>query len=307
MTDKQQAIFFFLIVFFFTCGAGLLVYRQYNAYYEEKTANDLQVAVNLPVQKTPASIVLPDGRLQVNSPKEGDTVGQTFKVSGFAQGWFEATIAVKVFDDKNNLLYSGSAMASQDNYSQPSPFSGQVILTATSTTPAGRIEFNDYSAKDGSLVYQKVVYIKFADFTADTTGWKIYRNEEYGFEFQYPEIWVLEADKNGISLNSPENLKNEFRGTDIIIAFDKNPNNLSAKEYYDGNHGIAAFDNPSQDKEILIDNKKAYKLYPATGESAGELVIIPVGQIYIRFDTSSVNNTVGIVFEKILSTFKFIK
>jgi hypothetical protein len=304
MNDRQQAIFFFLIVFLFTCGAGLLVYRQYNAYYEEKTANDLQAAANLPVQKTPASIVLADGRLQVNIPKEGDMVSQIFTVSGFAQGWFEGSIAIKVFDASNAPLFVGNAIAG-DNYSHPAPFQTTVTLTATSTTPAGRIEFNDYSAKDGSLVYQKVINIRFADYAM--SGWKTYKNEQYGFEFEYPEIWVLEADKNGISLNSPENLKNEFRGTDIIIAFDKNSNNLSAKEYYDGNHGIAAFDNPSQDKEILIDNKKAYKLYPATGESAGELVIIPVGQIYIRFDTSSVNNTVGIVFEKILSTFKFTK
>jgi hypothetical protein len=183
-------------VFFFAAGAGLLVYKQYLNYYEEKTANDLDEAVNLSVQKPSAPTVLADGRLQVDSPKEESTVGQTFTISGYAQGWFEGNIAIKVFDASNTPLYIGNAIAG-DNYTRPAPFSSTITLSATSTTPTGRIELNDYSAKDGSLVYQKVVNIKFSSVSSpeagggDISGWKTYKNDQYGFEFEYPATWEI--------------------------------------------------------------------------------------------------------------------
>jgi len=86
------------------CGAfGLQAIR---GLLSAKTEIDLEAAAApaaLPKPKAPT--VLADGRLQVDSPKEGDTVGQTFTVSGFAQGWFEGNIAIKVFDG-NSQLYT---------------------------------------------------------------------------------------------------------------------------------------------------------------------------------------------------------
>lgn len=176
-----------LIFVFLGCGIFLVVLQQLQMNYR-KTIN----VSDLPKHQV-KQIVLADGRLQVDNPKEGDTVGQTFTVSGYAQGWFEATIAVKVFDNNENLLYQNSVMASGDNYGQPAPFNGKITLTGTSTAPAGRIEFNDYSQKDGNLAYQKVVHIKFGDYKAiDTTGWKTYKNDQYGFELQYPPDWNFE-------------------------------------------------------------------------------------------------------------------
>ena len=112
-------------------------------------------------QATSTPVTLSDGRLRVDSPKVGDTVGQSFGVSGYAQNWFEGNIAIKVYDDNNRLLYQGIAIAS-DNYDHPAPFSSVVTLSATPTATNGHLEFNDYSAKDGSLIYQKVVNIKFS-------------------------------------------------------------------------------------------------------------------------------------------------
>jgi Immunoglobulin-like domain of bacterial spore germination len=160
MTDKQQSAFFLLIVFFFTCGAGLLIYRGYNLFYQESAVMNIEAA-DLAVQKVPAPAVLADGRLQVDSPKKGATVGRAFTVSGFAQDWFEGNITIKVFDNSGQLLYQGNAIA-EDNYGHPAPFKTSVTLIATPATPTGRIEFNDYSAKDGSLAYQKTINIKFA-------------------------------------------------------------------------------------------------------------------------------------------------
>ncbi|MDR3642226.1 MAG: Gmad2 immunoglobulin-like domain-containing protein [Candidatus Doudnabacteria bacterium] len=165
MTDRQQASYFFLIVFFFACGAGLLIYKNYNDYFQQKTEIDLEaasIAVVKPKPKTPA--VLADGRLEVDQPKEGDTLGNSFTVSGYAQDWFEGTIVIKVYDAGSTLLYSGNTITSGDNYGHPAPFNASITLTATSTTPTGHMEFNDYSAKDGSLTYQKKININYSAF-----------------------------------------------------------------------------------------------------------------------------------------------
>ncbi len=136
--------------------------------------------------------------------------------------------------------------------------------------------------------------------------WKTYRNEEYGFEFRYPNYWILEESDNSVSLDSPENYADPLRRIEILVTFDKNPKSLSAKEYYDGQNGISAFDNPEQDSEITIDNNRAYRLYPNTGISPGMLVLIPLENIFIRFDTLSERRDTSMIFDQILSTFKFI-
>jgi hypothetical protein len=141
--------------------------------------------------------------------------------------------------------------------------------------------------------------------TIDTSNWKTYTNEQYGFEFKYPAGWKFETNKNSVSLNSPENQKCELCRLDIVIAFDKNTKNFEAKNYYNGKNGILAFDNPSEDIEIKIDGRVAYKLFPTTGEVAGELVIIPLNGIFIRFDINYSKET-ELMLNQILSTFKFI-
>lgn len=145
-----------------------------------------------------------------------------------------------------------------------------------------------------------------ASSTNEFADWKTYTNEEYGFEFKYPNDWILEADRDGVSLDSPENFRNPNRRIEILIAYDKNLNNLNAKQYYDGVNGIKAFDNPTEDREVIVGNQKAYELYPTTGEFPGELVIIPKEQIFIRFDTVLIKENTDVVLSQILSTFKFI-
>ncbi len=50
----------------------------------------------------------------------------------------------------------------------------------------------------------------------DTSNWKTYRNEEYGFEFKYPEGWEIRDRGDFISLILPVNSK--INGTLNILA-----------------------------------------------------------------------------------------
>ncbi len=70
MTNRQQSAFFLAIVFLFTCGAGLLIYKQYDEYFSQKAAIDLEAAdAAQPIVKksqSPAATSTPD---QVNGWK----------------------------------------------------------------------------------------------------------------------------------------------------------------------------------------------------------------------------------------------
>ena len=44
--------------------------------------------------------------------------------------------------------------------------------------------------------------------TKDTTNWKTYRNEKYGFEFKYPDDWTIEETSMGVLFLSSQDRKN---------------------------------------------------------------------------------------------------
>lgn len=118
--------------------------------------------VSKPKNKPITRTVLPYfERMQVITPTSNEFINNTFVVSGYAWGWFEGNIPIRVYDYNNALLYDGYITAS-DNYSAPSYFSKTISLSKNPTTDGGTIEFNDYSAKDGRLVYQKIVPVQFA-------------------------------------------------------------------------------------------------------------------------------------------------
>lgn len=112
----------------------------------------------------PQSLANFDGRLRIDSPKAGDTVGNTFTVSGYAQNWFEGNIPIKVYDSSNSVLFSGNTTV-PNNYDSSQAFSIIITLEKPAATDNGKIVFSDYSEKDGKLVYRKEVNIKFSNVT----------------------------------------------------------------------------------------------------------------------------------------------
>lgn len=282
-----------LIFVFLACGIGLAVFAQWSSQYRQQVYE--QTKAGLPVHQekvtTLAPTVLADGRLQVDSPKEGDAIGQTFTVSGYAQDWFEGNIAIKVFDASNTPLFIGSTIAG-DNYGHPAPFNSSIILTATSTTPAGKIEFNDYSAKDGSLVYQKVVNIKFVNIVTIMLGWKYYSGhtaygEQYTFSLQYPENWSL----------------GEFNGSKALIK------GKCAIVPGAGGHGMEGYPVPKVEYAIVDGLKATIQTWSLAGSDALVNTQIMSGNNDYIFDLNypSGQTQCLIDFKNILNTVKINK
>ncbi len=167
---------------------ALIAVAAIGGYFAWQKYSEMQPVPNPQAQK--ASLENFDGRLRIYSPKEGSVLGSLFDITGYAQDWFEGNVPVKVEDSASNILYNGSITV-PDNYGKPQGFSFRVVLNKSPTTAEGKIVFNDYSAKDGKLLYQKEISIKFIPEVIHTANWKTYTNNQYEFAVDYPLTYQI--------------------------------------------------------------------------------------------------------------------
>ncbi len=137
----------------------------------------------------------------------------------------------------------------------------------------------------------------------DTSNWKTYRNEEYGFEVRYPEEWrVNEVNKNIIGLLPPDR-KPEIEYTGDIGFFIKpRINNESVEDVYNGRNGPELFQSATGGYRLIsIDGKEAYYFNDVMGLLPSDVVIIPMENWFIEID--AIDNFE--VFEELLKTVSF--
>lgn len=104
-----------------------------------------------------------------------------------------------------------------------------------------KVTFLSLSIQRNAKNYNKIVFEEIVDnlqfFRIDSeSGWKIYRNEEYGFEIQYPPHWQSSEyglyDYKGERSSRPFiSLSKDDFSIDVFIM--ENPDNLNSQDYVD--------------------------------------------------------------------------
>lgn len=151
----------------------------------------------------------------------------------------------------------------------------------------------------------------------DISDWKTYTNNQYGFELKYPSNWVIEN-----TVDVEPNIREEKGffdglGGNVRLTIYKNPNNLSAKDWYQqtlvGYEFSSEAGSPKYDGKLdkiesvqngirVITPRPNYinnRVFIKTGNS-----IIRIGTNYSESDSSKESRI--LLFDKILSTFKFV-
>jgi hypothetical protein len=138
---------------------------------------------------------------------------------------------------------------------------------------------------------------------SETADWKTYRNEELGFEFKYPENWVIEKTSNYISFCSTKYLDaNEC----VILRTYDNPSNLSLRDFVGNNAEelmINLEDSFGEQEKIINGRSVFYFEEPAIGTLSN--YFISANQRILHFQASDYEYETDKVCEKIISIFKF--
>lgn len=193
-----------------------------------------------------------------------------------------------------------------------------IILLGTIATCVGVFNFVKQPTQDyGSIVINHKVS-KPSPVINEVKDWKTYTNSEYGFEFKYPNDWIISRqptlDSDGtviIGFASSDIQKNpQFKeyGGDFNIFIYNNPSSLSIKDYFNDKPGLGPNligDASGGVKNIIVDGQNGLRLYGVTGESTSDVAIFPnfVNKKFIVIE--DIYNPS--LIDKILSSFRLIK
>jgi hypothetical protein len=128
----------------------------------------------------------------LKSESIGDTeILKFYRINSYATLWVTESVLIPLRKEPfSNILITGPVLVSED-VDTLSEVSRRVLTNKINT----KKYLDDESVRTNQDAFEKIlgsVEIFFYPDTIDTSDWKTYRNEEYGFEFKYPEKWVME-------------------------------------------------------------------------------------------------------------------
>lgn len=254
-------------------------------------------------------------KIIISSPKTDEIVSSPVVVSGKARGswFFEGSFPVGIYDSNDKLM--GQAPV---NFVQQSE--NDTWMTEDFVDFQGRIEFSQPATDSGYMLFKKdnpsdnpeldesfKLPIKFGQ-DADIDNWQTYRNERYGFEFRYPgklenygdylleiidygdEIYddVSKIKTHSLNLEIADAPAEGFK-VHISITSDSNILNYLKEEI-------------NRSFKINIVNNDKYVAFSREGMGDPKGYIIQHDSRYYILEVTFDDG----VFEKIISTFKFI-
>jgi|SRR3989344_2160498 len=129
----------------------------------------------------------------------------------------------------------------------------------------------------------------------DTSNWKTYRNEEYGFEFKYPPYLIIRNNENQIGIGrkdeevygEAQKLGYKYFG-DIFLRVFQNDTRISVQDYYQKFNNDIFFKDQSFSKSRLSD-KEVFQFINVPGFVKTNVYIIPLD--YLIFEITEIDNT----------------
>lgn len=136
-----------------------------------------------------------------------------------------------------------------------------VVIIASGVTLAA-LEPQPKEAGVGVRVAEKPLIPKPAQVADPTAGWKVYRNEQYGFEMRYPSNWHPLPDFGGsqslVFSNEPVGAPLELSKNGFMIALELIPvNGLAFKVWADATPRSPGGTKISDRKEMIVDGLPA--------------------------------------------------
>lgn len=159
-------------------------------------------------------------------------------------------------------------------------------------------DYTKYSVEEQSLINRFLSTFKFTN-TTDTSTWKTYKNDQYGFTFQYPSTWTI----NNYGLSEPEQ-KNGMLKWDILAVSNNNLKDWFKTTYVN----VPSNESATLEKSVAIGGEEwlQYSYNESIGGCLKGYSTIKEGKVYTLTrgaGTCGLDNT----FDKIFSTFKFTK
>jgi len=136
----------------------------------------------------------------------------------------------------------------------------------------------------------------------DTSNWETYKNEEYGFEVNYPRDWRAdETSKEYIAFVFPgREPAPQFPG-DIVISVSDNHQSLNIENYIKSLPPII-----TNLETMSVDNMPARKIMQS-GMVESITTVVAVDEIFIHITDWQKQHQENGIYNQILSTFKFIQ
>jgi len=151
----------------------------------------------------------------------------------------------------------------------------------------------------------------------ETADWKTYRNDEYGFEFKYPNQWgnvsnspdaILYQSDSTVIFNPPE-FEEQFLATGypfLEIRIKENPRKLDVEDFY--YPLVKEYETKEKFKENLMTRQIRDITYYQTPTSWGALLtIFPLNSAFLEFSHHTITLEAEKIFNQMLSTFRFIE